>query len=746
MEKLEDQIEKCLTSLCQMAEREDSEVRKRQMRIWKENDKFWHGIQQIFWSEARQEWLSPVDANRLGWDATTGMSQEEYDYVINIYRAHGESVIAALSSQVPVVRFPPDDAENEEDQIASVSYSKVADLIAKHNKAKLLQFQALLCFWNEGLVAAYHYNKSDKKFGTYKIQNFKTTATCPQCGGAQKVNPEELQTRPKEVPLPDEADEAEVPQEHNAEQMELIPPQCPQCGEETQLSHELDGESEYAKNRTVIDVFGPLHVKIPVYARSQAECKYLVLYQEISRGELYDLYPELLETEPSSLSGDDVYERSARTPSSYAGIGTFDTNKDLVTYKRFWIRPSFYNELGRNYVDVIKYLKETYPEGCMVAMAGGDFLSVSASILDDHWSIGKAGLSRFIHADALGQPLMPIQKMTNTLANLTEETIEHGIPATYADEDTLNFEAYSQTVSRPGMLTPVRRTPGESISDSFYTGERATLSKEVSLQNAYLEKMSQFVVGSFPSIYGGDAKSRTASEYSQSRQMALQRLSIAWTNFCYWWSTLMGKAAKLFVSAMVADEKFTTYQNGSYITVWIRRAELVGKVGDVEPEGSDSFPATIGQKQALILKLMELQSPELNEAIFDVANRGILSTILGFPEFHIPGEDQRIKQAVEIQAILRGEQVMPIMEIDDHQTHFAECKNFLVSLTGQDLQRTQPELFQKVLEHAMMHKQLEAQQMMQQAMQQLGGPQGPGQGQGPGPGPQGPPQPQGDQQ
>jgi hypothetical protein len=707
-------VDVALLELFLRCEREDSEVRKRQLRLWKRNDKFWHGIQQICWSEAQQDWLAPSDMPANQWSDQMEFTESEYDYVVNIYKAHGESIIAALSAQVPVVRFPPDDADNEEDLIAASAYNKIADLLAKHNNAKLIQLQALLCLWNEGLVAGYHYNETSPEYGKVQSSTFKTEGKCATCGYTGEVPPEQL-------------DPGESAEAGGEEEVQPVQVHCPECQEKLELNHVLDGTLEVDKSRTKIDIFGPLNVKIPYYARTQKECGYLILYQEVSRGKVIEMFEDLLDDD-ATMHGDDAYERAARTPSSYTGITNFENNQDLITLRRAWLRPCEYYELGASKKEEIDELKKLYPEGVMVTLVGQTILDKRPENLDKHWTIGKATLSRFIHSDAMGQPLIPIQEMTNTLANLTEETIEHGIPTSYADQATLDFESYGRMPQRPGMIVPVTRTPGEKIDDSFYTGERATLSKEVGLQGAYLEKMGQFVTGSFPSIYGGDAKSRTASEYSQSRQMALQRLSITWTFFNFWWAQLTGKAAKLYVEGMIADEKFTKKVDGNYVTVWIRRAELTGKIGDVEPEGDDSFPISTAAKQALLMKLIELQNPFLDEALYDVSNRPIIATALGFPEIHIPGEAQRMKQAIEIQRLNKGENVVPRQFVDDHQIHVDVCKAYLASLEGQELERTNPAAYELIYEHLTIHM-----QMMMQEAQMMGGGAPPDQGQEPPP-------------
>jgi hypothetical protein len=351
-------------------------------------------------------------------------------------------------------------------------------------------------------------------------------------------------------------------------------------------------------------------------------------------------------------------------------------------------------------------------------MVGDEILTVVAEDLDDRWSTGKAGLSRFVHSDPIGKPLMCVQDATNKLANLTMDTIEHSIPSTFVNDEVLNLQDYEDIRARPGDLTPVTMDPAQNLSNAFHTPERSTMSKDVSMFSQYLERMSQFLVGSFPSIYGGDAKSRTAAEYSQSRQMALQRLSITWTYYNFFWADMLYKASRQFVKEMKEDEKFTTKEDGTFVTQWIRRGELRGKIGNIEPEGADSFPVSIPQKKAFLLEILNLNNEALNEAVFMPGNRGLVANILGFPEFKLPGYDQRLKQLNEIQSLKTGALVEPIPFVDDHQLHIEVCREWCTSVEGVTSQKTAPDIYQAVVNHLMMHKQAEVQESIEMMQQQ----------------------------
>ena len=663
-EKLPEELQLCLYELVKKYEDEDSWIRKQQVKLWKKNEEFWHGVQYIFWSESRQDWISPTETRWF--QQEEGREEAEgpfYDFVLNIYKAHGEAIIAALGAQIPTVRFPPDDAESPEDLVTSKTYAKIGDLIQRHNQSKILILRALYTMCNQGIVAAYHAPKTDKAFGEIEIPEY-------------------------------DLDQEGVPV--------------------------VVGSSKKAKTRTIIELFGPLNVKIPYYVEKQEECGYLMLKKDYNIALLKHLYPHVAEKIENDMTDIGQYERMARTPSAYSSWSRIDENLNLRTLNRVWFRPWIFEGIPETKKSEKEKLQKMFPNGCYCAFAGKTYVESRAEELDKYWTIGQCGLSRHIHSDPYLQPLIPVQELTNVVTNLTTETIEQAIPSTFVDTNTLNFEAYSRHEARPGMVYPIHVPGGQRASDKFYDQPRASLSREVAEFTKTLEEAGQFVVGAFPSVYGGPStgKSRTAAEYNMSRQMALQRLGIFWAMLNVWWSKVVQKSVRLYVDSMTEDERFVVPGQGqgqnNYVNVWIRRSEMLGKVGDVEPEGADNFPVSTPQKQELLMRLLGMGNQFLEAALFDQENRHLVADTLAYPDLYIPGEDQRVKQVREIELILAGQPIEVEPEVDDDAIHISVIRNWCVGDTGLDVKITNPQGYAMVKQHLMMHEQLLAQKTMGQ--------------------------------
>lgn len=718
---LTDDEKTSLKNIVKSCEDEDKEIRKAMIRSWKKNEEFWHGVQFLFWSDLDETWKSPLNLS-WGSDDTDDADQigSFSDKVIDIFRAHGEAIISALSAQIPAIRFIPDDADEYKDILTATTKSKIADLVARHNKVKLIFLRALFYLAIHGTVASYRYKDSDFKYGSFKVPKIgvqKQEAqvfTCSECNYESQEN--------WQMQQPDLQQQSPI---QSQPQMPQQPQPCPQCGsmeppEESTQEVEMPTVESYEdrpKTRAKLDVFGPLHFKVSTYARKQDECSYFILYTDVGKDIVQSEYPD----HADDIAGEtlDNIERFSRSSFTGPSDPTEDL-KHLVTVKRIWLRPAaFFREGVKEKRD--KLIKK-FNGGCRFTLIGKQHIfpdeDITEESMDDRWVIGQAGLSTYIYSDPILRPLIQIQEMRNQLVNLIMETISHGIPSSFADPQVVNFDTYGKYECLPGFIYPTKPArPGSRIADGFYTTDRAVLSKEIAMFLAQLDKDAQFVVGSFPSIYGGpsEGKSRTLGEYESSRKMALQRLSICWTFLVEWWISTIQGLVELYITCLTEDEKFATYENGNYVNVWIRMSELQGKTGGVESEASENFPVTLSQKQAIISKMMEMNNEYINSVLYNPENAEVIKEFFALTELKIPGSAQRIKQFSEIQDLLQagssgiepvdGRSAVPVEPmIDDHAVHIAVCKGLLVDPVGMDLKKQAPLGYAQVEAHMNEHQ------------------------------------------
>jgi len=750
MKELDDETKRLLKVIVDHFDEEDRAVRDRQIRQWRRLKLLWENIQHVYYSEVAHDWRIP-DSERSGEDGDQGF----YDKPVNIYRAYLESIIAALSVTVPPVTCYPDDADNPLDISTAKAGDKIAELVFKHNDAPLLWVHALFVFCTEGMTACYTYVKEDEKYGTYEDKKYEEQdelhdiSMCPLCG--TQISDEIALENPA-VQMDEQMEDEYAPDDESALQDEMIDTGmelCPNCSRTVipQLSQQsvtitrMVGVTKHPKSRVMMEVYGGLFVKVPVWARTQSECSYLIYSYETHYANVIAKYPELRDKIQKGVANYDMYEQWGRTSPQYRGEHPVNN----VTVRNCWLRPCSFNILNE---DEAKELNKLYPDGVKVCIVNDDVAHAENEALDDSWTLTYNPLSDFIHFDPIGLLLTSVQDITNDLISLTLQTIEHGIPQTFADPKVLNFNAYRNSEVIPGGIYPATPKSGKNLGDGFYEVKTATLSQEVLPFAQKIQEIGQVVSGALPSLFGGQMSgSRTASEYSMSKNQALQRLQTQWKMLSMWWKTVFGKVIPMYMKEVKEDEKQVKKDEfGNFINVFIRKAELEGKIGSVEIEANENLPITWNQQKDAVMELFQLNNDAVMATLASPENLPFIKKAIGLNDYIIPGEDDRQKQYEEIQQLINSEPIEmppdPMMmqqammsgmeppppqrlpsvpadqDVDDHEIESDICRRWLVSDAGRLCKTDNPAGYENVLLHMKMHKDIMQQQMMEAQMQQ----------------------------
>lgn len=716
-EKIDPEIKRLLKVVADSYEKEDIEVRYRQIRQWRKLKLYWAGFTNIWYDEVAHDWkVYDQDTE------TDSTDQGYYDKPINIFRAYLESIIAALSITIPAISAIPDDADNPLDISTAKASSKIATLIYKQNDVALLWLHALYILATEGMTGAYSYSHEDKKYGEVTTPEYKEDTVeklvCPNCN---ETLPDEIFDAPDDL----------VPTE---EVMEL-PATCPECGFSPLIPGEVQkiptielrftGNKSTPKTRQKIEVYGGLNIKVSNYARRQSECGYLRYAYETHYASALERWPDLdrkLIRSGGGASGLEQYERWARLSPEYAG----DYPTDVVTISSYWFRPWAFNCLDKEDAEL---LKKEYSTGVKVIYVNDQFAEACEESLDDHWTLTFNPLSDYLHFDPLGLLLVSVQDIINDIISLTLQTIEQGIPQTFVDPALIDTEAYRNSEVTVGGIFPTKSvTATKNIAEGFTTLKTATLGTEVLPFGDKVQQLGQLSSGALPSLFGGmaEAGSKTASEYSMSRAQALQRLQNNWKMLTFWWKSLFEKVIISYIEDMIEDERIVEKQGNSYVNVFIRKAEVSGKIGSIELEPNENLPITMQQKKDVLMQLFALNNPIILEALASPENLPFIKEALGVEEFVMPGEEDRQKQYEEIQLLLQSQPIvlpdgieLPSVEVDEildnHQVEAEICRTWLLSEIGRDAKTSNPAGYRNVLVHMKMH--MEIVQMRMQAEQ-----------------------------
>jgi predicted RNA-binding Zn-ribbon protein involved in translation (DUF1610 family) len=745
-EKLDDEICSLLKTVADHFDQEDRAVRERQIRRYRLLKLYWNNFSQVYWSEKAQDYRV-YNQNASSSDS----DQEYYDKPINVFKAFLETIIAALSIQIPGINCVPDDAENPLDVSTAKAGDKIAELVYKHNDVIFLWLHALYIYCTESPICCYNYIKEDKEYGTVEKPKYKDEEidayVCPQCGARVPDN------------MFDPSDEDIKEEEDN-------PPLCVECEAKLDPQQQkvklkiprLVGTTSEPKSRVCLEVYGGLYVKIANYAKKQKDTPYLNFDYETHYANALECYQDLYDKFPhggwSNIGTTDPYEQYGRMNTQYRG----EVPDENVTVKNRWFRPAAFNILPE---EDCKRLKKKFPDGARFVMINDIPAEYKNESLDDHWTIAINPMSDFLNHDPLGELLTNVQDIINDLISLTLQTIEHGIAQTWADPAVVNFNAQRQIEAQPGTLTATKPTSGSrNIGESFYTSQTASLSPEVFNFYKIVQELGQFVSGALPSIFGGSqgaGSSRTASEYAMSKGMALQRLQTPWRMMTIWWKKIFGKVIPMYMKNMIDDERIVERNDaGKFINIFIRRAEIDGKIGFIELEPDEKLPVSDEQQADIIMQLMQLNNAEVTSALMDPENLPYISKIIKIPQFHLPGQEDKEKQHEEIDELINSVPIPPSPEsmqlfqqaqqlhqqdpqhqqngipppeqpqeqpsveidqdVDDHAIEAKVCKSWLISPAGRLAKKENPDGYRNVLLHMKAHMTIVNQQMQAQQL------------------------------
>ena len=680
------EYEALLSSLIDNFVEEDRSYREHRMREWKKLDLYWHSLFYFFW-----------DAEKGDFNLNITDSDDDIDVnrAANIYKAHGESIISAVSSSFPHVVFFPADADNADDITAARAKTSLAKLIRKHNGLDLLLLHSAFILFNQDFVACWNRNVTDKKYGIFKtstiLEEDFPDENCEECGSVLEEG------------------------------------YCAECNEFSGESSEKEGffeeEKEAGRSRQILEIFGPRQVQISNYAKKMANTPFLVLRRDFSPAELkwkYQEFAELIEA-----NTDDSQEYWARSPyNTYS-----DSESSTAVHTIVWLRPWALGNVSKDHEKLANKLLKEFPTGLRIELVNEMIVKIKEEDLDDFWTISKSPFSDTLHGDPIGRPLVDLQEMVNDVLNFTVDTIGHGVGETFVDPTVLDSEQYKDGYHRPGDITGVKARPQENLSNSFYQNKPAQLSGEIDNFSQYLETMSQLVSGSFPSIYGGKLEgSRTASEYAQSRQQALQRLGSTYKVLKRFVLEMMDRAVTNFAKNMSEKENFVIRNGSNFINNWIYKSELSGETGEVDIEGGEELPVSWTRIRDTVFELMQNQNPLIQAIFADPQNVTILKNIIGIPELILPGETSRDKQWAEIAQLVSEEAIdgktsIPTnYNLDDDQVELTICQYWINSEQGQFARKTNPAGYENVVLHAQEHQKNLIDKQVQAAPEEAGKP------------------------
>src|SRR3990167_10681288 len=143
-ERFDPEIARLLKSVRDNFLNEDRATRERQVRHYQRLKLYWNNLSRIYWSETAKDYRI---ASSDQFDST---DQAYYDRPVNVFQAFLQTIIAALSVQIPAVVCIPDDIDNPSDITTAKAGNIIGEQIYKQNDVISLWLMALYVHCTEG--------------------------------------------------------------------------------------------------------------------------------------------------------------------------------------------------------------------------------------------------------------------------------------------------------------------------------------------------------------------------------------------------------------------------------------------------------------------------------------------------------------------------------------------------------------------------------------------------------------------
>jgi hypothetical protein len=702
----DEDLQKAFLSLYLECTAEDRYPRLIEVKDVKQAENYWAGRQYWYWSDRDETWKP---APGIGVSPLGDVNLDEmprFEFVTNIYQATGLTIIGAVAGAPPRIRFFPDDADDPVDLDTADGRTKLGRQVDRWNPPQLRLQEAVYHAWTGGFVCYWtRYVSDGEKLGfdvlpgmSLKDSPVDSSIVCPDCGWSAPA----------------------------AEAMPPVP--CPGCGteltednisEEEPIPVPVDGEdSEVARGRQVIEVFGALNCKRPQHTNNQSEWHYFSVEREIH----YSLLRAAAPTEEiadkirpgMNFGADDAFERNARlavAENAKMPVQTGAKQSTLVTNADVWFRPSSYWMMKDK--ENRERAKDKFPRGAHIQFAGNTFMRSEAQSMDDCIVTKHAMPGRGQHRPAIGTSMISVQDRFNTFSNISAETYEYGIPVTYRASDTFSGEADEDQRAAPGLEVEVAIQPGTDIRQRILQTRADSVSPDMQKHMMDLfGPVTQYLSGAFPALSGaGEGAPDTLGQQSMQRDQAMGRAGVFYVNL---------KAAEAEIKTLACRD-YEGHSDGKV------KIPVLGESGDFEnesidisalegeatayPEGDENFPELWNQKRATMMQIMD--TPYGMELAKDMGNAQLFAKLIGIPDLKVTGLDAWQKQLQEIADLTRipeGDELLtgvaPQVEVDSDDEHPVEsacCKWWMNSPRGQKLKRDNPLGWQAVKEHKAQH-------------------------------------------
>lgn len=697
-ESLPEHLQEALRRLVARAEEDNRMARMEQVKRVQRQREFFRGNQNIFFDEIASRWARVTEAG-LGLPTEIPENAVKYAYVENLYRVESLLHIAILRQNPPACQFRPQSFDQPED-VATAREAKVAmEFVVANNGLERRMADAIWLLDHDGACFSYtHWEESKELYGSDWFQPMGTEqkeipgkAICESCG----------------YEYPEMTPDGLCP--HCAE-VGTVSPLTPVAPEMVAVDVPQGDPEEEPRGQERALFMGALEVAVPFSARTLRDCGWLTWEAECEKALIKTLYPGVadksLELPATTDTGDAEEARQARLAlmgTSY-GRGTTDSHANLITFRRTWMRPWYFNTLDDQ--ATAKELVEAFPIGCYVAFAGPTYCESRPEQIEERWKWVPAYPGDGMMRDGWLTDFVDHQRKINTGENIKFEIFERGLGTRFIDDKAVDYDAYIEQGAQAVNEMPISLRPGEKAGDKIYDSPPAEPSQWLTHDlDSMRGNRSEKLTGNFAAAFGGDTGTNdTASGIAEVKDSAMGRMSYFKEILNELYAGTVLNLIRCFRKHRSADVRYAVEgPSGELDAAIIHIDQLKGNFYAIT-EAEDSYPVSPAQKRAVVLQVLNGQPTALQQALFAPENYDLVRWAVG-EDIKLPGEQARRKQMREIERMKRGEYVQVDAMLDQHDYEIGAMNEWGSSEDGQN---AAPEVRMLVAQHMTDHMKAQA--------------------------------------
>lgn len=703
---LTDQEKGAFKDLCVKAGKRDYPARLLEIvQVW-EASLFYRGFQFLI-PMRNGGWSIPGESSGYG----PSMQMDLAGLPTNIYSAQAQILISTLTRAVPVVRFEPQDGNDDSAITASESAEKFIKVIERNNDLMAIQNDACRYLYNDSRFIYWsRYVKDGQRFGweDEDVPDNIVPENEPPEGkvgdsripgismddetetGSDETKPGKSDTNPA-----DSGDEKpsgrDTETSNSPDGPAVAPPSYQNADEEPQPK-----KKRKPRGQEVRTAHGKLEFKLsPMMANTLEECDTAQFEMEVDVSRAKAMFYWVAEQIKAGTNGltEGEIARLARQNVKLGMQATYVTSDSMAedcTIQRTWIRPGYFTHIDNKAVR--ESIMEKCPDGALVVYAGEVFCYAINQGMGDALALGQAFSGDGMNRNALGTSMLPIQKRVNNWLDLLNDSFIRTIPKKWMDSKAFNVDALRKQTNTPGDIGAFKRQPGVTTDQLIFVEPQVTVSPTLAMfVKEYIGPISELMSGGYPALSGASdlGGNDTKGGIEIQRNQALGRLGPTWHSIQNAEATSMRQLVRW--GAKCRDKSINEKIPGGRPVI-LEVNDLKGNILCF-PEVDESFPENHVDKQNRLMEIFQdsNKNPQLQEALYNAANLEFLQSVIGLTDLYIEQVASRNKQLGELEILLNSQPV-PNPQVESGKAKLAQIVQ--MGVDPQELQDAEKQLQQ----------------------------------------------------